>query len=255
MMAFGFFLKKLISFFIEPYGIVLSMFLLGFYYFYKKNIIKAEKFFLLALFFLLLFSYPPFSNVLVKNLEDKYPKYNYKEKISYIHVLGSGHNGDKSQPISSQLGTAGVKRVLEGVIIYKKTPHSKLIFTGYGGRMKTSVAEICSHLAIALGVDKNDIILGEKAKDTKDEALFAKSIVGDKNFVLVTSATHMPRAMKLFKEQGLNPLAAPTNFLKNTRHDYLILPTIDSFYKSQIAMHEYYGILFAKIKGLIFYFR
>ncbi len=55
----------------------------------------------------------------------------------------------------------------------------------------------------------------------------------------------------LFKSLGLNPVAAPTNFYKDEFDGYFRLPTVDDFYKSQIAMHEYLGILWAKLRELI----
>ena len=68
------------------------------------------------------------------NLENQYSKYDYKSDVKYIHVLGSGHNVDSDQPLSSQVGGASVKRDLEGILIHLNIENSKLIFTGYGGK-------------------------------------------------------------------------------------------------------------------------
>ncbi len=250
-MEVGFYLKKFISFFVEPFGLGLTLMLIGIIFLYRQKESRAKLFLLSGFFVFLLFSYPPFSNFLVTNLENQYPKYDYKHKVKYIHVLGNGHNTDKTQPISSQISDAGIKRVLEGVIIYKKTPNTKLIFTGFKGNTDTSIAQMNSKLAIALGVRSKDIIKNEYAKDTKEEAIFTKSIVKKQAFVLVTSATHMPRAMMLFKSLGMNPIAAPTSFYKRDINGYLKAPNIGSFNVSVVAMHEYIGILWAKIKGYL----
>jgi len=149
----------------------------------------------------------------------------------------------------SQLSTAGTKRVLEGIIIHFNTPDSKLIFTGYSANTDTSNAVMNSRLAMALGVKKEDIIIFEDPKDTKEEAIFNQSLIGDEEFVLVTSATHMPRSMKLFESLALNPIAAPTNFLKIDERGYLQAPEVKYLDMSTIAMHEYFGLLWASIKG------
>ncbi|MCK4874449.1 MAG: hypothetical protein KAS26_01250, partial [Sulfurimonas sp.] len=138
-MELGFILKKFITFFVEPLGIILALFVFGIYFLYRNKNSLAKLFISLSLGFLLLFSYQPFSNFLVKNLENQYPKYDYKQDIKYIHVLGAGHNTDKSQPLSSQVFS---KRVLEGVIIHKKIYGSKIIFTGYEGKTNITNAEI-----------------------------------------------------------------------------------------------------------------
>ena len=249
MTEFSFILKKFITFFVEPFGMVLILFIIGLYFLFTKRESLAKYFLFTTLFLLLLFSHNPFSNFLIKNLENQYSKYNYEKNIKYIHVLGSGHNTDASQPLSSQIGSAGIKRVLEGIIIHLKTKNSKLIFTGYEGNTNIANANMNASLAISLGVKKENIIINPKPKDTKEEAIFTKSLLGDKPFVLVTSATHMPRAIKLFKSLGLNPVAAPTSFYKKEFKGYCEVPSIGSLSKSQIAIHEYLGILWHKIKG------
>ncbi|TKI70414.1 hypothetical protein FCU45_03780 [Sulfurimonas crateris] len=247
-MEFGFYLKKFVTFFIEPLGFVLALFTIGLYFLLADKRGFAKLFLSLSFAFLLLFSYEPFSNFLVKNLEESYPKYDYNRDIRYIHVLGSGHNTDESQPLSSNIGSSGIKRVLEGVIIHLQTPDSKLVFTGYEGNTDIANAVMNARLAASLGVEEKNMIINPEPKDTKEEALFLRSIVADEKFVLVTSATHMPRSMKLFESLGLNPVAAPTDFRKKKHTGYFKAPDIDSLQNSQIAIHEYFGILWSIIK-------
>ena len=248
-MDIGFLLKKFVSFFVEPYGMVLALFFLGLFFLFLKKQKKAKVFLVLGFVTMFLFSYPPFANFLVSNLESQYPKYDYKQNVKYIHVLGNGHNTDTEQPLSSNITNAGLKRDIEGILIHLKTKNSKLIFTGFKGSTNISNAQINASLAIFLGVSPDDIIINGKPKDTKEEAMFAKSLVGSEPFVLVTSATHMPRAMMTFKSLGLNPIPAPTAFYKKENHNLLRAPNIGSFGVSQIAVHEYLGILWNKIRS------
>lgn len=53
-------------------------------------------------------------------------------------------------------------------------------------------------------------------KDTEEEALVVKRAIGDAPFLLVTSASHLPRAMIFFRHAGLDPLPAPANQLAVT---------------------------------------
>ena len=248
-MELGFFLKKFVTFFVEPFGIVFTLLVLGIIFLYLKKELQAKVLLSFSLSFLVLFSYPPFSNFLVQNLENQYPKYNYKQDIQYIHVLGNGHNTDETQPISSHVSDAGTKRVLEGVIIHKQVLNSKIIFTGYEGKTNTTNALMNSNLAFALGVSQESMIVNGSPTDTREEAEFMKTVVGSKPFALVTSATHMPRSMMLFKSLGLNPIAAPTAYYKSEFKGWLKAPNTTSFEISTIAMHEYIGIVWAKIRG------
>ncbi len=249
-MEIGFLLKKFVSFFLEPVGLILTLLLFGIYYFYTKNESRAEKFLLSSFFLLFLFAYPPFANYLVSGLENQYAKYDYKENVKYIHVLGNGHDTDEAQPLSSQLSDASMKRVVEGIVIHNKISDSKIIFTGYEGKTEISQAVMNAKMAEALKISREDMLINPLPKDTKEEALFTKTVVGSKPFVLVTSASHMPRAMMLFESLGMHPIAAPTSFYKEEFRGYLRAPTAHALYISTVAIHEYVGILWVKLKLL-----
>ncbi|MBN0077630.1 YdcF family protein, partial [Pseudomonas aeruginosa] len=63
---------------------------------------------------------------------------------------------------------------------------------------------------------RSDIIVLDRPKDTEEEALAVKRAIGDAPFLLVTSASHLPRAMIFFRHAGLDPLPAPANQLAVT---------------------------------------
>ncbi|MEE1974343.1 ElyC/SanA/YdcF family protein, partial [Maribacter flavus] len=68
-------------------------------------------------------------------------------------------------------------------------------------------------VAESLGIPRSEIIVLDKPKDTEEEAEAVKQTIGDAPFLLVTSASHLPRAMIFFQHVGLNPLPAPANQL------------------------------------------
>ena len=71
--------------------------------------------------------------------------------------------------------------------------------------------------------------------------------------MLVTSAYHMPRAMEIFKEEGMNPIPAPTQFLTK-RYSYrtkYFLPSVVNLIHSDIALHEYMGMTWLKLQLLL----
>jgi uncharacterized SAM-binding protein YcdF (DUF218 family) len=235
-------LKKIIGFFVEPLGFVLFLFFISTIFMLGGKEKRSKQFAFFGLFFLLLFSYQPFSNTLLAHLENSYQQYDYNNSAKYIHVLGSGHTVDPAQPISSQVGNSGVKRVIEGIAIHLRTPNSKLIFTGYKADTNTSIVEMNTKLALSLGVKKENIIAGCEAKDTQEEAECVKEIVKNEKLILVTSASHMPRAMKIFNTVELNPIPAPTDFRKEPQNRYATPPKIGYLKDSEVAIHEYIGM-------------
>lgn len=221
-------------------------------WFTKKQ--KAGKLIVsLGVLLVIAFGYNSIPNLLILPLERSYPKYEKSDiNVKHVAVLGGGSSSDNQIPLSNWLSSPSLGRLVEGIIIYKKNPGSLLILSGYSEKDKKSNAEVMADVAISLGVPKNDIILEKLPKDTYEEVLLIKEIVKDKPFILVTSAAHMKRAMMLFKKQKAKPIPAPTDYLfKDSNNEMLQLPSAAGFEKANSAVHEYLGILWAKLRGFI----
>lgn len=127
----------------------------------------------------------------------------------------------------------------------------KLIFSGYGGDDPVSNARKNSQMAITLGVNPSDIILIETPKDTQEEAVAAKKIIGNQPLILVTSASHMVRASALFRKAGIVVVQAPTDFQIKASDSLWQFPSSDGMGRSEAAFHEYLGLAWGKMKGAI----
>ena len=163
---------------------------------------------------LLLLSLQPVADSLLKPFEDKYPTWRGEERVQYVVVLGGGYTWNPAWAPSSNLINNSLPRLTEGIRLWQENPGAKMIFTG--GRAKTnpvSSAETSARVAETLGVPRSEIIVLDKPKDTEEEAAAVKEAIGDAPFLLVTSASHLPRAMIFFRRAGLAPLPAPANQL------------------------------------------
>ena len=219
------------------------------------NKIKRAKMMLtLGIVWLFLFSYAPFANLLLHTVESNYPTLHTASKeIKYIYVLGGGHHTDESLPITSQVVEASVVRLNEGIRLYNQLDrNAKIIVSGYHGLYDiTEHAVMQQRLAISLGVDDKDIILHLGTRDTQEEAQAGKKLLADMPFILVTSASHMTRALKFFKNEGLDPIPAPTNHLASIQHpNYTDFFSSNALEKSRIVFHEILGLIWQKVKGI-----
>jgi len=106
-------------------------------------------------------------------------------------------------------------------------------------------------LAISLGVNPIDIIKLETPKDTKEEAIETKKIVGNKAFILVTSASHMKRSALLFEKKSLNIIPSPTNHLAFKDDSYSAYFSAKNIRKSEMAIHEYLGLMYSWLRNEI----
>ena len=248
-----FFLKKFISYFFEPLTITFILLGVGIYYLCKKetNLKRAKIFIISGTVFLFIFSSSTFTYFLVAPLETKYPA--VKDPVpgvdfEYIHVLGSGHSGNHSLPPNSRMGKQALSRVIEGIRLSRLYPDAKLIFSGYGGSLDESFAKVASEIALSLGVDEERIILFEEAKDTVDESRMCFELAGEKPVLLVSSASHLPRAAGLFKKLGMNVTPAPTDFINSGGWRFK-MPNSGGVYRSERGIYEILGITWSWLTG------
>ena len=247
-----FILKKIVSMFMMPLPLAVILILLGLYFLYRNKLGKAKFILSLCVLWLFVISYPPIVNPLLNTLESQNATLHTAPKeIKYIYVLGGGHHTDNSRPITSQIIEVSVIRLNEGIRLYKQLKgQAKIIVSGYTGLYDPNEhAKMQRKLAVSLGVPENDMILHLGTRDTEEEARAGKDLLGTKPFILVTSASHMSRALKFFKHEGLNPIPAPTNHLSHTQHlDYTDFFSAKALRKSHILWHEYLGLMWQKIK-------
>ena len=250
----GFLLKKIISMFLMPLPLGVAFIVLGLILLYRNQLKKAKFVLLFSIAWFFLFSYTPFVNALLAPLESKYSTLHQAPKeVKYIYVLGGGHSTDETLPITSQVHEASVIRLNEGIRLYQQLDkNAKIIVSGHRSFFdSTPHAVIQEKLALSLGVRKEDIILRSNPRDTQEEARAAKKLLGNSPFILVTSASHMARAMKFFTQEGLAPIPAPTNHLVSIKQsDFLDFFSSRTFEKSRILFHEFLGMIWQKLKGI-----
>ncbi len=174
------------------------------------------------------------------------------KNINYIYVLGGGHHTDAKLPITSQVSETSVIRLTEGIRLYHQLDQkAKIIVSGYHGLHDlTEHAVMQKKLAISLGVNEEDIILYLGTKDTQEEAKAGKKLLTNEAFILVTSASHMTRALNFFTNEGLHPIPAPTNHLSSITHpEYTNFFSSYALMKSRIVFHEVLGLVWQKLKN------
>lgn len=227
--------------------------------FYKKRKKASQIILTIALLWLLIVSTPFVPDALIKSLETQYSSISNEifsdlnDSVNIL-VLGSGHVDDERLPASSQLGESSLARLVEGIRIHHQLKHSTIITSGHIKTSEISNAKVQADAAISLGIDSAGMRMQETPINTWEEALSYKQTFGHKTkMILVTSAAHMPRAMMLFKKAGLNPIAAPTDFLVKKgikRSFYYWIPSTGNIEKMESAIHEYVGMIWYKLRGI-----
>lgn len=229
-----------------------------------KRVFAGKMLTTLGLIGLTIMSYNPVSRALNAPLNCKYEAYstNQLKKIGtesetlvkYVVVLGGGNKSDPNIPVTSQISGHSMIRLVEGIRILRKNPGARLILSGGGAVDPVPEAKVMAEVSQFMGVSKDDMIIESASNDTKDQARLIKPIVGTAPFVLVTSATHMPRSMALFEKLGMNPIPGPAGSTSRIKMPFSprdLFPSVGALNGTTEAVHEYLGLLWGKLKGQI----
>lgn len=208
-------LKKLIGGLLLPLPFLLLVLGIGLFLLWFTARQRLAKYCLTgAWLLLLLLSVQPVADRLLAPFEDQYPTLNHPSTVAAIVVLGGGYTYNPQWAPSSNLLGNSLPRVAEGVRQWRMNPTAQLVFTGAAAADNPrSSASVAAQVAQTLGVPADKLATLESPRDTRQEAIAVKQRLGNRPFILVTSANHLPRALGFFTEQGLSPIPAPANQL------------------------------------------
>ncbi|HEY2682917.1 MAG TPA: ElyC/SanA/YdcF family protein [Steroidobacteraceae bacterium] len=187
-------------------------------------------------------------NALLGPLERSYPPLasDQAANVKYIVVLGSGYEPEDGVPVTGALDADGLARIVEGVRLLRERPDATLMVSGGAPPGRVPAALGYARLAEQLGITQERIVILDSPRDTAEEARRISSLLASKPFILVTSAFHMPRAMRLMRRAGLNAIPASTANLVHPHSPsdrFGLIPSSRGLHRTEIALHEYVGIV------------
>lgn len=173
-------------------------------------------------------------------------------------ILGGVGNIDKRLE-KINFGWGG-DRIFQMLPYYHQGRIKKIIFTGGSGSIEFADHKegfyVHKYLR-SINIPDSNLVIESESKNTYENAIFTKKILDSLhvqgNFLLVTSASHMPRALAVFEKAGYKNLTPYiTNRFSGKRRfapDHLLLPNPDALFSLQYLIHEWMGYIVYKIKG------
>jgi uncharacterized SAM-binding protein YcdF (DUF218 family) len=195
-------------------------------------------------------TYP--SVLLIKNLEDKYPVIPLQSeewrKTQAIVVLACNYFEDNKLPFVSRWPNCSLQRNLHAALMYREHP-MPIFLAGdvLGSKDKESQASHNKYFFEKMGVDSADIFIIPNGVNTESEVNALASLLKGRHVSLVTSASHLPRAVFYFEEKNIQVLPIPVeHFSRKNVEPVAGLPNAASLYRSERAIHEYLGLIYQK---------
>lgn len=250
-----FILSKVLDFLLSPF---LWICLVLLYTFFCKSPVRKNKALLVGLFLLFFFSNDFIADeafhawegnpVSLSTLKD----YNTAIVLTGVANYRKGH-ADRI------FFSKGADRVIHTLQLYKLGKIKKILISGGSSAIigdKIAEADQLRLVFRFCGVPDSDIILENQSRNTKESSRYTKSLIDSMGingeFLLVTSAFHMPRSIGCFEKVGLKVDAYPVDFYVNDKEfnfEKLIVPSVDALSKWKILIHEIFGFWVYKVMG------
>jgi uncharacterized SAM-binding protein YcdF (DUF218 family) len=169
--------------------------------------------------FLVLLAALPLNQLIEYPLEERFPRPAAEPaRIDGIVVLG----GAVEQKLTAAHGmpalNGAAERMTEPVALLRRHPEARLVFTGGSASLLPgglSEAAVARRLWQELGVPADRMAFEDVSRNTHENAVLTHRLVQPKpgeTWLLVTSASHMPRSMGVFRRAGWQVVPWPVNY-------------------------------------------
>ena len=178
-------------------------------------------------------------------LENRFPRPPLPEHVDGILVLAGGENPDVFAVRGTGAALASEGRLVEAVQLSRRFPQARIAFTGVEADVARAAFE-------QMGAPMNRFTFENRARNTFENLLFSKNLIGPKSgetWLLVTHAVSMPRAMGIAREVGWNMVPWPVDYQTGVEGFHLSLGFSGNVSAVEIATHEWIGLVVYHLTG------
>jgi uncharacterized SAM-binding protein YcdF (DUF218 family) len=253
-----FVLSKTIGYLVMPSNLLMAIGLIGLVLLFTRFRRLASWLIVTSLVLIALVGYSPLGRILLLPLEERFPPWDPSRGApDGIVVLG----GAISPGVSAARGVVALngsaERLTVAAELARRYPNARIIFTG-GTASLDPTEPLEAPLAVkefeALGVAHDRITAEEQSRNTIENAAFSRLLADPKpgqRWLLVTSASHMPRAIAAFRAAGFPVEAYPVNWRTRGRRDAaeLFVSFAEGLAMTDYATHEWVGLAAYRLTG------
>jgi uncharacterized SAM-binding protein YcdF (DUF218 family) len=211
-----------------------------------------------AIVLLAIGGWSPLGNALILPLEQRFPQWDASRGAPYgIIVLGGAISPEASAARGEPQVNEAAERVLAFATLARRYPEARLVYSGGSGALISNQAKEADQAVVLLerlGIPRARIEIERRSRNTAENAVFTKALVQPKlgeRWLLITSASHMPRAIGIFRKAGFPVDAYPVDWRTGEEGDAFRpfdrisrgLPRLD------VATREWVGLIVYWLAG------
>ncbi|MBG0791940.1 YdcF family protein [Methylocystis sp. H62] len=241
----------IIKFLASPTVLLLFIGALGAALTFTRNYSRWGRWIASATFLLLaLAAFGPLGHLLAAPLESRFPPPPDDMILPDGIIVLGGAAGENQSGLRGHLTfNESAERLTMPIELKRQFPNARLVFTSHA-RETMQVRDFWKRV----GLDQGDVLYEENSNDTYENAVFTKDLVKPKpgeRWLLVTSATHMPRSVGVFRHIGFPVIAYPVDYRTSREAGKWHRPASPSkgLGLVETAAHEWIGLIAYRLSG------
>ncbi len=264
--------SKIVQFVIEPLNLILLMILSAWFFLSIRKPVFTNRLLATAVIGFFAVGYMPIPAALTRVLEDAIPKQATQnlnsDQFAGIIILGGAIRGEDIAIDRGEVSLrSSAERITKSLELIKKYPEKPFIFTGSSHRMNPrgmSEADAFKQLIGEQGLadqTQGKAFYENQSRNTYENAVYSKKIIDGvdqpsadqqvKPWLLVTSASHMYRSMKIFEKQGVAVIPVPVDYQTANTLQWREFDITEGAFLWNKLLHEYIGIAAYQLTGKI----
>lgn len=168
--------------------------------------------------FLLVLAILPVGEWVLYPLESRFPAGpRLPDKIAGIVVLGGAEDVSRSSAWGQVETNGAAERFSESIALLRRYPSARLVFTSGSAALLPRGprgADVAMRYYESQGIDRARLLFEKESRNTAENAVLSKALANPaagEAWILVTSASHMPRAVGTFCKAGWPVIPYPVD--------------------------------------------
>lgn len=253
-----FVLSKTVGIMLLPTNFLIGVGLVGLMLLATRFAALGRRLVIASVALLAISGFSPLGNWVLYALESRFPPWDATRGApDGIVVLGGSIDPDLSLAHGVPVVRSAADRIIAAAALARQYPKARIIFTGGSSNLISNdarEADYVTEVFESLGIPKERLEIDRRARNTQENAEFAKAIAAPKTgerWLLVTSAYHMPRSVGLFRKVGFLVEPYPVDWRVDGRTD-LLRPwifSVEGLGSVDVGVREWIGLAAYWISG------
>lgn len=250
-----FYLSKILFFLTTPIVWVFGLLLWGVL---TKKPIRKKRLLWASLITFYFFANPFITDEFVRMYEEPCQSYTEIENTYDVVIVLGGFSNFEAKHEVVQFHSQ-TDRLMAAIKLYRTGKARKIMISSGSGQIMRPGEKEALYIGKYLkeiGIPEKDLIIEAESRNTRENAVNSAAILNDKytdgNYILVTSASHMPRAKRCFNKVGLSVTPFSVDHQSGERMyviDHLFIPSAHAMIRWQMLIKEWIGFVTYKMMG------